>query len=172
MFIRLLILSALLTASPALAQGDFIASALNIVNQFHAESEVRLKDLEPSRAVASFRKESLKSKELTAKDIETLRWIEKPGPRRFKLVYSLVDAYTDMEISSVARLAAEVGADDRKDVERTAKTLATLKKANLEKLSESLPLETYERVEPQPVPIIDRAPSDKGATNGEGIWDR
>ena len=172
MFIKLLILFALLTAAPARAQGDFIASALKIVNQFHAESKARLKDLDTSKAVASFRKESLKSKELAAKDIETLRWIEKPGPRRFKLVYNLVDSYTDLEIASVGRLAAEVGAGDRKSVERTAKTLRALKLVHLEELSESHPLETYKRAEPKPVPIIDRAPFEKGATDGEGIWHR
>jgi hypothetical protein len=171
-FTRLLILFVLLTAAPARAQGDFIASALKIVNQFHAESKARLKDLEASKAVASFRKQSLKSKELTAKDIESLRWVEKPGSRRFKLVYNLVDSYTDLEIASVGRLAAKVSTDDRKSVERTARTLATLKKANLEELSESLPLETYKRAEPKPVPIIDRAPFEKGATDGDGIWDR
>ncbi len=172
MFTRFLILFVLLTAAPAQAQSDFIASALKIVNQFHAESKVRLKDLGTSRAVVSFRKESLKSKELTTKDIETLRWMEKPGPRRFKLIYNLVDSYTDLEIASVGKLAAEVSAGDRLSVERAARTLRALKLVHLEKLGESHPLETYKRAEPQPVPIIDRAPFEKGATDGEGIWDR
>ena len=177
MFIRLLALLSMLSlllAAPggASAQDDFIASALKVVKQFHAESRVRLKGLEASGAVASFRTESLKSRELTSKDIKTLRWIEKPGPRRFKLIYNLVDAYTDTEISSVARLAAEVSGAERLSVERTAKTLRALKKLKLEKLGESLPLETYKRTEPKPVPIVDRAPFEKGATEGEGIWHR
>jgi hypothetical protein len=157
---------------PANAQDDFIASALQVIDRFHTESRLQLKDLKSSGAVASFHKKSLKSKESAAKDIETLRWIEKPGPRRFKLVYSRVDSYTEMEIDSVGRLAAEVSADDRPRVERTAKRLRALKKTGLERLGKSLPLETYKRAEPQPVPIIDRAPFEKEPTKGDGIWYR
>lgn len=157
---------------PANAQDDFIASALKIIDRFHTESRLQLKDLKSSGAVASFRKKSLKNKESATKDIETLRWIEKPGTRRFKLVYSRIDSYTEMEIDSLGRLAAEVNGDDRARVERTAKRLLALKKSGLERLGRSLPLETYKRAEPQPVPIIDRAPFEKKPTEGEGIWYR
>ena len=175
MFIRLFTLFTLLTllmAAPANAQDDFISSALKIIDRFHTETRLQLKDLKSSGAVASFHKKSLKSKESAAKDIETLRWIEKPGSRRFKLVYSRVESYTEMEIDSVARLAAEVSADDRAWVERTAKRLRALKKAGLERLGRSLPLETYKRAEPQPVPVIDRAPFEKKPTKDGGIWYR
>ncbi len=176
-FVTLLSLLSLIffsSAAPpaASAEDDFIAVAVKVVRQFHTESRIRLRKLEPSAAVDSFRTKSLKSHELTAKDIKSLRWIEKPGPRRFNLIYNRVNAYTDAEIRSVRSLASEVSTQESLEVERTAKSLLTLKKAKLEKLVELLPLETFKRAEPQPVPIVDRAPFETKPTKGDGIWYR
>lgn len=176
-FVTLLSLLSLISfslAAPggAVAESDFITSAVRVVRQFHSESRIRLRRLEASAAVDSFRTKSLKSQELTAKDIESLRWIEKPGPRRFNLIYNRVDAYTDAEIRSVKSLAAEVGTEERLDVERTVKSLQTSKRTKLEKLVELLPLETFKRTEPPPVPIVDRSPFETKPTKGGGIWYR
>ena len=47
-----------------------------------------------------------------------------------------------------------------------------LLKTKLDKLGESLAIETYERKKPQPVPVIDPSPLGKDTNKGEGIWYR
>jgi hypothetical protein len=175
MFVRFLIILLLSTVSSAHAQDDSITSALNIVEEFHAEAKNQIKDLWKNGgadAVSSLRKLSLESKERTVSDLKSLKWIEKPGTRRYKKIYDLVDSYTGFEIDSVGRLAARVSGVDRKRVAQVVKNLTALKKMKLDKLGESLAIETYERKKPQPVPVIDPSPFEKEMNKGEGIWYR
>ncbi len=190
MFVKFLIILLLCTVSPAYAKDDSISSALNIVEEFHAEARDQIKGLWGTGratgsgkatgsggaggdgAVSSFNKLSLESKERTVSDLKSLKWIEKPSTRRFKKIYDLVDSYTGFEIDSVGRLAAKVRGVDQKRVQQVVKNLTALKKIKLNKLGESLDIETYEREKPQPVPVIDPSPFEKETNKGEGIWYR
>lgn len=175
MFIRFLIILLLCTVGSAHAQDDSITSALNIVEEFHAEAKDQLKGLRGNGAgdaVSSLRKLSLENKQRTVSDLKSLKWIEKPGERRFKKIYDLVDSYTGFEIDSVGRLAKEVRGVDQRRLAQVVKDLTALKKMKLDKLGESLAIETYEKKKPQPVPVIDPSPFEKKTNTGEGIWYR
>ncbi len=172
MFVRFLIILLLSTVGSAYAQDDSVTSALNIVEEFHTEARGQLKGLGSTGAASSLRKQSLESKERTVSRLKSLKWIEKPGTRRFNKIYDLVKSYADLEIDSVERLAQEVRGVDRRRVAQVVKNLTALRKIKLDKLGESLAVEVYERKKPQLVPVIDPSPLGKETNKGEGIWYR
>ncbi|MFQ5441202.1 MAG: hypothetical protein ACE5EB_00585 [Thermodesulfobacteriota bacterium] len=171
MIIRILLLIMLL-AAPVYAQNDIVSVGLRAVDDFHTTTTELMGGLKGKKAVKSFSKSALKEREKTTSEIRSLRWLEKPGMRRFNIVYEKVDNYFKGQVSSIKALEEELGGKDKARLEKIIKKLKELRGQKLKELDEAVKFETFERKKEKPVPLIDRSPFEKGPGKDEGIWYR
>jgi len=171
MIIRVLLLIMLL-AAPAYAQNDIVSAGLRAVDGFYTSTSKLMGGVKETKPVKSFSKDALKERDRTISEIRTLRWLEKPGMRRFNIVYERVDKYFKNQISSIKALEDSLEKSDKARLEGIIKKLKKLRGEKLKELKEAVKVETFKRKKEKPVPIIDRSPFEQGPAKDEGIWYR
>ncbi len=171
MIIRALLLIMLL-ATPAYAQNDIVSAGIRAVDGFYTSTSKLMGGVNQTKPVKSFSKDALKEREKTTSEIRGIRWTEKPGMRRFNIVYESVDRYFKSQVSSIKALEDALGKKDKVQLEGIIKKLKKLRERKLKGLNEAVKVETFERKKGKPVPIIDRSPFEKGPAKDEGIWYR
>lgn len=148
------------------AEGDSVARAMEIVKDFHTESQTLLKGVTLDDKA---RETSIDRKEKAISELKGLSWSQGPGKRRFMNVYDIVDSYTNDVIRSVEDLKAKAA---EPKLDRILNQLVSYREAKLKELEESLRIEAPEKETRPPVPSVDGSPFDEVPGEGPDIWFR
>ena len=167
------LIAALLPASILFAQDNSITRALELVEEFHTSLHKELKGSAPPVLLLTLKKSSLEHREKVTTELTALNWVDRPGMRRNKAVYALVDDYISTEIGSISKMKKELGSTDRARVEKVIERLHGLHKEAMKKIASMHSTEIYKDEKRKPVPIIDSSPHEKNPEGeGGGIWER
>lgn len=173
MLLLLLLFTVLAPASLALAQDNSITRAIVHVEEFHASMLNELKGSAPPVQMIPFRKEAVEKKKMVTEALRALDWVDRPGERRKKAVYTLLDAHFTAEIESVIELKKGVSSTKKKRVADVITKLERSRVTVLAKIAQTPEGETRKEERRRPVPIIDSSPHDKNPEiEGGGIWER
>ncbi len=165
--------AALLPASLLFAQDNSIIRALELVEEFHADMHKELKGSAPPVLLLTLKKSSLEHRDKVTSELQSLSWVDRPGPRRHKAVYVLVDDFISTEIDSVSKMKKELHSKDRKKMELTIQRLERTHKEALKKIKGARLTEASKEKRRKPVPIIDSSPYENNPEGkGGGIWER
>lgn len=154
----------LLVPAYALAQGDSVSAAINIVEDFHKEATILMGGLDAADIAPEAQLEKVK------RELENIRRTESPGKKRFDKVYEITDGYTEGIIQAVAGLS-----EKRPGMKEAEQRLKDLKSGRMAALSETLRFESPKKNIIKPVPSIDGSPhenSPSGPAGPPGIWFR
>lgn len=169
---KALFLLLFLTASTAHAQSDSVTVGLSVVEGFYTDMTSIVRTFEDVAEVEEFAKKSLDRTNEVAAEIRAMRWTDVPGQRRFNRVYNVFEEYTSEQISSVKEFFAGLPPEEQARVAKAVDKLMKSREEKLERLNESLKLETYKKKGPKPVPIMEKTPHEKEREEGEGIYFR
>lgn len=166
---KALFLGLIIVLFPALslAQNDSVSTAIDIVEDFHKDSN-RLMTKANLTAPENLRKKAIG-------DLEGIRLTETPGPKRFDHVYGVVDGYTRAVMSHFETSATKVHGPAYEALRNGLRELRTMRESSLSGLKESQKFETPAEKRIKPVPSLDTPPYEKTPTEPDGapgIWYR
>lgn len=169
----LLLFTMLTPATSAHAQDNSITRAIEHVEEFHASMLSELKGSLPSVQMIYFSKEAVERKKKATENLRTLDWVDRPGERRKKAVYTLLDDFITGEIETVIELKLSLDTAKKKRVAHVITGLERSRIKVLAKIAGRPDTEARKEERRRPVPIIDSSPHDKNPEiEGGGIWER
>ncbi|MBE9529396.1 MAG: hypothetical protein IME99_09180, partial [Proteobacteria bacterium] len=128
----LLLFTSLAPASSALAQDNSITRAIELVEEFHSTMLSELKGSAPPALMLPFRKNSIEKKKRATEDLRALGWVDRPGERRKRAVYTQVDSFFTKEIESVVELKEGLAPAKKK---RVARVITELERSRIKALA-------------------------------------
>jgi hypothetical protein len=132
-----------------------------------------LKGSLPPVQMIYFRKEAVEKKKKATESLRALDWVDRPGERRKKAVYTLLDGFFTSEIETVIELKKGLGTAKKKRVALVITELERSRIKVLAKIAGTPDGEARKEERRRPVPIIDSSPHDKNPEiEGGGIWER
>jgi len=162
----------LLTASYSAAKTESYLVALGIVESFDIEMRDLIKEDAWNGSTRAFYKRSEKIKLEATSNIKSVRWSQRPSPKRFSRLYNIIDQYTVEMIEAAESLAKELPEKRRAFTQEAVRALTSLRVEFLDKLKETSASERRPSRQQKPSPVIDRSPYEERPGDVRGLYER
>lgn len=159
--ISIVLASLFLFAAFGHAQKDSFSIAVSIIEDFSAEKEDLLVNLEQgikdsdkdyiNKEIFSSKKERIDA----AVRLKNLRWLESEPNRFSKKVFNIVNTYTNKQIGTLKELSGRLTAENRKEIARIIERVVIVRDSSLKKLADA---QKEERVMREKIRLKEKLP--------------
>ena len=146
--------------------------ALGIVESFDIETRDLIRKDKWNGPTRAFYKQLKNVKSEATNNIKSVRWSQRPSPKRFSRLYSIVDQYTGAVVEAAESLSKELPEEKRAALEEAAGKLASLRMEFLDELKKTSASERKPSRQQKPSPVIDRSPYEERPGDVRGIYER
>lgn len=162
----------LFLASGSSAKTESYLMALGIVESFDIETKDLIKEDKWNGPTRAFYKRLANIKSEATSDIKSVRWSQRPSPKRFSRLYSIVDKYTGAMVEAAESLSKDLPKEKRAAIDEAAGKLAAIRMEFLDNLKKTSASERKPSRQQKPSPLIDRSPYEERPGDIRGIYER